>query len=139
MSGKAAIGMAMTMALMLVSVSAMAGTKVCVNYCVPAVQFDARGGSRGDGYFRLQGSYFPVPAAPCHECVYVVREVHPKPQKVWVQGHYRWERPHRVWVPGHWERVPQKHMEDKPAKYWHKPGRGEREESWQRGRVYDRD
>ncbi len=30
----------------------------------------------------------------------------PRPQAVWIQGHWAWRsRPHRwVWVPGHWAR-----------------------------------
>ncbi len=134
MKGKAIICIVLSMALVLASQAVMAGTRVYVNMGVPAMQFEVRGGGHGDGGFTLQGSYCPVPVAPCYERVYVVREVHPRPQRIWVEGHYRWERPHRIWVPGHWEREPQIHKKDKPEKYWNKPGRGKHDQDRYEGK-----
>jgi hypothetical protein len=83
----------------------MAGTKVYVNFGIPAVNFVVRGGGPCDNDFRIEGSYYPEMVVPYHERVYVVREVAPRPEHIWIEGYYRWERPHRIWVPAHWERV----------------------------------
>jgi len=131
---KAVISTVICAALVFVSQTANAGSQAHVNIGIPAIQFEISGGGCGSGCFCMQGSYYPARISPCRERVYVVHEVHP--QRVWVEGHYRWEKPRRVWVPGHWENVTQKHRKAKPEKYWNKPGHndgngwGRHSENW---------
>jgi hypothetical protein len=71
--------------LILIAQTVMAGTKVYVNFGIPAVNFVVRGDGPCDNDFRIEGAYYPERAAPYHERVYVLREIAPRPEHIWIE------------------------------------------------------
>ncbi len=140
MTGRFTVFFCVSAALVLLAQPAVAGSRVYVNIGVPVVEFEVRGGAPCGDKFRIEGSYCPGWVAPYPERVYVVREVVPYPEYIWVEGYYLWERPRHVWVPGHWQRVSNHRGDVQTPKHWNKPRQNDRNQqnhqNWDRGRGH---
>ena len=133
MWSKFSVGLCMAVAMILFSQSAMAGTRVYLNFGFPVIDLEYRA---HHGYAQVE--YDVQPYLP-PERVYAVHEYMPYPRRIWVSGYRDWDGYRHVWVPGHWETLSPRHDEAPKFKDKDRDYRGDRDSYNDRDRWEDRD